>query len=375
MPKNVLLGRFGCRLLSMLFLALLFVGPVPVVAEVVHLCAPGQQTYFEAVGLWLSGSGRDGAQRLRDVHYQHHKLHHVHAEKGPGANFVKHPWSASVVYLTRYHDPRALLPLAALHIETHAMQVGVCQYQEAAETRQFLRLLFGELVKRDRGDSPEVRDLIAGMWTRMGLALRWVHRLEDAGEAFREALRYNPDDPFVLLSLSALHEKQGEYRDGAGYLDKLLRDGPRHPEARLRLALAEARLGKSRQALSKLASLSREAPEWIRVVAYQEWVQILLDLKDRAAAEEVLSEARHEFPGNPRLDVLQLYLLDDRSAGSAALLDQLATSGQGARAETPPRALYNRWPEGEMEVLRVVYTDAAAYEPLLDEALREEGCL
>ena len=364
------------RLLVFLLPALV---ATPLLAQPPRLCTPGQKTpYVESLELWLSGSAREAAGQVLRVHNRHHRRHHHHAKLKPddprarlAVNRLEHPWDEALSYLEYFHDPRTLLPIAALHAEAHALQVRSCLYQEAAETRQFLGALIGRLLDKKRGATPEVRQAAALMWTRMAVSLRTFSQIEDARASFERALEHSPDHAFTLLSLGALFEKLGDYTTAAQTFGEL----PGDEEARLRLALSEARLGQGRSAIGKLEGLTREGPEWIRAVAYQELVQLLLERKAMDEAAAVLHEGREQFPENPRLAVLQLFLRSDRSEASSQVLDQLAFSGQGPRESSTPRAIYNRWPDGADEAVADFYKAVVEYEPLLERALKQEGCL
>lgn len=347
------------------------------------LDGPELGRYVEGLKAWGSGSADDAARRVVDVHHEHHERHHYHPGIGPrttfgrrrradaDANYVDHPWVRPVTTLVRYHDPRALVSIALLHAEVHALQIEDRRVQEAAETRQFLEPLLGEMARLGRTETAEVHQALARLWTRVALSLRDAGHFDDALGAFHQALALEPEDRYVLLTVAAVDEKRGRYRDAGYALERLLEHDPEHPEARLRLALVAARQGRDEAALDRLAALSRDAPDWIRAIAYQERVQLLVSRNDEAAARTLVREARGLFPDNPRLAVLELFLADDRSA----LLDELATASQGPRTEPTPRALYNRWPAGEDELRRAVERDAEAFAPFLAAALRTEGCL
>ena len=53
----------------------------------------------------------------------------------------------------------------------------------------------------------------ASLWNVLGDALYWIERYGDAHEAYLQALRIHPDDPFTCLNLAFSHSELGRQRE------------------------------------------------------------------------------------------------------------------------------------------------------------------
>ena len=121
---------------------------------------------------------------------------------------------------------------------------------------------------------------------------------------------------------------------------ELTEDHPDQSEFRLRFALNASAAARHGTAIEELERVARgDGSAWIRVLAYQEWVQLLLEesrdeTEGRVLARSILDEARDQLPLWPSLDLLASYL-DLGSKHSDAL--RLAE-----------RVEAHVWPEGEL---------------------------
>ncbi|MDA8018903.1 MAG: hypothetical protein MPN21_15795 [Thermoanaerobaculia bacterium] len=126
---------------------------------------------------------------------------------------------------------------------------------------------------------------------------------------------------------------------------ELMDEYPRKPEFRLRYALNAAGASRTRSAIEELERVARsDGDEWIRALAYEEWVQLLLEesrgTKGRAAAREILEESRRALPSWPGLDVLASYLDLEGRRGEALHLAERVEAHLWPEFEVSPRLRY-----------------------------------
>ncbi len=156
-----------------------------------------------------------------------------------------------------------------------------------------------------------------------GLALASVDRESDAAEAFRAALKLDPDHPQALYYLAAVELNAGHAAAARGLLQRLLTVSPRYPGADEALRLAEAQLASAKgspapaeaapapaQAAPRLAGQSTAHLRLMRVTARSKADDVLRQLAAGASFEQ-LARSVSEDASAPQGGDLGLVRLTD----------------------------------------------------------------
>lgn len=167
---------------------------------------------------------------------------------------------------------------------------------------------------------------------------------------------------------------------------ELAQDVPERPEFRLRFAMAARRAARTDAALEALEAVAHsDGAEWMRVLAYEEWVQTLLEGGDgeRAKAREILAQARRQLPGRPDLDLLASHLLLSQDRRQALRLAERIEAHDWGAEELSPRLVYEVPQESEVgparaeliAILRERWQEMAAYLQALeaDDVLKRKS--
>lgn len=285
-------------------------------------------------------------------------------------------------------DPESLVPILTLH------QV---LYREAVRKAGFLlsthnRELIFKLVElyAERSGSPEGKLRAARFLMSLAAEMIWTAPPTLRARVFQQILAYDGKQETAILCLAVDAERQGRYSDAVGYLQRLSPGQHSvHQEARLRLAINLARLGKMQEARKILRELSGpEAPSappaniepWQLSVAWQELGRLQLASGDLDAAEQVLREGLKRLPEDDKL-ALQLGLVRDLKKDPRGARDAVAglgtpakTAGVGGAArhrynQLPTERLEEAWTElqeqgvGQIPALAALLGVAAAPEP------------
>lgn len=212
------------------------------------------------------------------------------------------------------------------------------------------RLLLTDLLEM-QPVRPETAELTAAAWTVLGWQLLEVYLFQSAERCLAEAVRLAPGLEAASLALAALYEGSGKYAEAANVLGTALERGDAPAEARLRRAVQWVRLGRERRAIDELAMAARPgAPDWVRIVAYEELADLQLRLDGPGAAEATLREALREFPGREQLVIQLAALLEStgRHSEAANALEALAAPSVGEAA----RGRYGTWPRDELSAVQ-----------------------
>jgi len=194
--------------------------------------------------------------------------------------------------------------------------------------------------------TPQARRDAAGLLTWLAADLRTAGRGRQALAMFQRSLAVEETDT-ALLGLATLLERSGRPADAVPPLERLLERRPDHREARLRLAVSLARLGRTEAAREHLRRVVWAADRsWMTVVAYQELARFELAAGDCVGAVRVLRSARDLFPDQPQLAVQMSWALEcaGERAGARELAAQLVERARrGATSAECPRMRYTRW--------------------------------
>lgn len=253
-------------------------------------------------------------------------------------------------------DPESLVPILTLH------QV---LYREAARKGGFLlsthnRELIFRLVAlyAERSGSPEGKLRAARFLMGLAAEMIWTAPPSLRARVFQQILAYDGRQEAALLCLAVDSERQGRYADAVGYLQRLgPGQYPIHHEARLRLAVNLARLGKMQEARKLLREISEPAApggqastaeSWQLAVAWQETARLQLAAGDLDGAEKTLREGLQRLPEDDKL-ALQLGLVRDLRKDPRGARDAVAGLGKSPGAGGAARHRYNQLPTERLE--------------------------
>ena len=162
-----------------------------------------------------------------------------------------------------------------------------------------------------------------------------------AQQSLHHALEIDPDLLPARYLQAWVGEKLHESLDMMRPWRQLMVEYPERAEYRLRFGINAAAAIRREKAFEQLQVVARsDGPEWMRALAYETWVQLMLDpemggsKKNEDAARDILREARRELSPWPTLDLLASSLaLENRRAEALRLAEQVEA---------------HVWPEGEL---------------------------
>ncbi len=250
-----------------------------------------------------------------------------------------------------------LLAQAAVHLEAsrNLQEVGRSSFSKVnLDAFERALELHRATSKADWATAPAGRLLAS-----KGILLRGGNFMVEAGESFQGALQNLPEDPSLLHCAATLEEKLGNYKAARKHLRKLVVIAPEDGEARLRLALVEARLEKLDEAEESLkVLLEMPGPSWARLMGYQELAKVRKSQGDEAGFFRTLGEAREEFPEDQALLLQEAFALRrDRRASEARSEELARLEADSGSLQPSSRLEYNEWPLEEIEPLFVALAE------------------
>jgi tetratricopeptide (TPR) repeat protein len=252
--------------------------------------------------------------------------------------------------------PDSLMATILFHREMYRWY-GARYESELAEHSWHLAVaLIEESAKLSGWQAPE--GFAEGVLLDLASDLATAAHVRPAQYLLEVALDLTPDQPEALLGLGALHERAGEPKLAVRYLEDLVDVRADHHEARLRLAVNRRRLG-NRKAAERLLEdlLTRSAPSWIQILAYQELAGLMIRSEYYNEAEQLLLRAIEDYPRNQRLRILLAYVLDmaGRPGEATAVIERLEAAA--SQHSTSPRHRYGAWPDLEPKGLHEVLAE------------------
>lgn len=136
-------------------------------------------------------------------------------------------------------------------------------------------------------------------WIRIGNSYFQRNQLDQAADAYQNALRVQPEHPDALYNLALVFGRREDYRSASRHLEKLLAKNSANAEAIVLLCQAKLRLNELPSALRCVTSfleLSRSDPATNLALA-----QILAEYQLYQEAVEVLDKARVAHPDSPQI--------------------------------------------------------------------------
>ncbi|HWM95393.1 MAG TPA: tetratricopeptide repeat protein [Thermoanaerobaculia bacterium] len=266
-------------------------------------------------------------------------------------------------------DPESLVPVLTLHQVLYRDALRKPSFQISTHSRELVFRLI-DLYAETRG-TPEAKTKAAHFMMGLAAEMIWNAPPSMRARVFRQILAYDENQEAALLCLAVDSERQGRYSEAVGHLERLIRQNPANDEARLRLAVNLARLGKAQDARKLLREVSAGKTEsWQLAVAWQELGRLLLASGDLAGAEQTLREGLQRLPDDDKL-ALQLGLVldlrkDPRGAREAVAGLGEKTGGEGGAA----RHRYNQLPLERLDEAWAELQETAVEQiPLLAAAL------
>ncbi|MES1245575.1 MAG: tetratricopeptide repeat protein [Acidobacteriota bacterium] len=271
----------------------------------------------------------------------------------------------------------ALVPLLTLHQVIYRDAVRRQAFLISTHDRELvfrLAALYAEL-----DGTPAGRKKAARFLDGIAAEMIWTAPPSLRARLFQQILSFDPEDRTALLCMAVDAERQGRYAEAAAGLERLDRIVAGDPEARLRLAVNLARIGKvqeARRILAEVAKTSGSEP-WQAAVAAQELARLLIAAGDLDAAEAAVREGLGRLPDDDKL-ALQLGMIRDlrkdprgaREAVARVGIKAGGTSGRGGEA----RHRYNRMPLEDLDrAWSELQQNAADLLPTLAEVLGVPG--
>lgn len=245
-------------------------------------------------------------------------------------------------------DPEVLLPLALLHAELYRHLRTRKELYLAESARRTSAELAAAYAERGGSESVAAQALLSLAADLLASGVQAASRA-----LLDRALALDGRNEAVGLFLAASAERDGDYPRAVEVLSRLVEIHPDSAEARLRLGVNLARVGKASEALPIYQRLTSEpGPDWVRTVAFQELVRFQLREKRPDRAVALLRQAVARLPGQTQLAVQLAYLLDRQGEGEAArqILAEVKPRTEGAG--TSPRHRYGQWPSAALDEVR-----------------------
>ena len=180
-------------------------------------------------------------------------------------------------------DPRshyAFADLGRVHVARQDWGAAEAAYRRAIELRRVESVYYTDLAR---------------VLAQMGES-----RLGDAAEAYREAIRHDPDEPALGLELAAIQQKRGDPEAAAEWLAQSLERAPADLDLRDRLIATLLEAGNKRRAIQVAEAGVALAPESAR--AHLTHGLVLMEVGHPAAAAKALVLARDLDPELPGID-------------------------------------------------------------------------
>jgi tetratricopeptide (TPR) repeat protein len=185
-------------------------------------------------------------------------------------------------------------------------------------------------VSRLLGGQPNAREL--GLqrpdFVAEGLALERANDLDAALTSYRLALRSQPDDPKILLSMAIVFTKSGRADEAVRSYRKILDGAPTHPGANYGIAFLLLKRGDTDGAIAHLETFLATAPSGAENARWLNHAQTTLrDLRGETAPEASADDAAVEARGPIDTPLRHAAIRDMTSDEHGASAPQLRATG------------------------------------------------
>lgn len=255
--------------------------------------------------------------------------------------------------------PEAALGLALFHADLQQDYTRRKSYLLEAHARRMVET-FAALYA-ERGADVQAKAMAANVLVSLAGSLQQPGTSGTSERLFRRTLELDPTNTAALIAMAANMERVGQYHRTLQYLESLLKVQPDHPEGRLRMAVNLERVGAEGTARKLREGCTAEGnPAWVRVVAYQEIVTMLIEDDRFEQAGRLLRQALALFPGEEGLTMQLTYVLDRqrRPLDSLALVREVGTGA--ATVDLSPRYRYAQPPSEDLARVRETLTARSA---------------
>ena len=127
----------------------------------------------------------------------------------------------------------------------------------------FLDLNEYEPARRDLDTALKLDPKLPGVQTLAGTARDKTGAIKEAEEAFREALKINPDDFDANLYLGAILSKRRDLDEGRLYLERAVRLNPTSSMAGYEMGMLQSTSGRYQAAADQLEKVVKSDPDWL----------------------------------------------------------------------------------------------------------------
>ena len=127
----------------------------------------------------------------------------------------------------------------------------------------FLDLNEYEPARRDLDTALKLDPKLPGVQTLAGTARDKTGAIKEAEEAFREALKINPDDFDANLYLGAILSKRRDLDEGRLYLERAVRLNPTSSMAGYEIGMLQSTSGRYQAAADQLEKVVKSDPDWL----------------------------------------------------------------------------------------------------------------
>lgn len=241
-----------------------------------------------------------------------------------------------------------LIPILTLHQVLYRDAARTQLYLLSTHSRELIFQLVGLYAASDR--SSDAKKRAAGFLTALAAEMIWTAPPSMRDRLFQRILALDETEETTLLCLAVDAERQGRYSEAVSALERLVRVYPGDIEARLRLAVNLARLGKVQDARKLLTEISAGKADpanpvepWHLAVAWQEIGRLLIGSGDLDQAEAVLRAGLQRLPDDEKI-ALQLALIRDLRKDPRGARDAVSSLGSKPGSGSSPRHRYNRLP-------------------------------
>ena len=243
-------------------------------------------------------------------------------------------------------DAESLVPVLTLHQVLYRDAVRKSGFLLSTHNRELIFKLTD--LYAERSNHPERRGRAARFLMGLAAEMIWTAPPTMRARLFQQIVTYDDKQETALLCLAVDSERQGRYADAVGYLQRL----PAEPEARLRLAVNLARIGRvqdSRKLLREVGEQTSPKPEpWQLAIAWQELGRLQIAAGDLQGAEQTLREGLRRLPEDDKLAV-QLGMVRDLKKDPRGGRDAVAGLGKTPGTGGAARNRYNQLPTDKLE--------------------------
>lgn len=240
-------------------------------------------------------------------------------------------------------DAESLVPVLTLHQVLYRDAVRKSAFLLSTHNRELVFRL-ADLYSQ-RSGSPDRKSRAARFLMGLAAEMIWTAPPSLRARVFQQILAYDDKQETVILCLAVDAERQGRYAEAVGHLQRL----PGSSEARLRLAVNLARIGRGQDARKLLREAGEEEAEpWQLAVAWQELSRLRVAAGDLQGAEQTLREGLRRLPEDDKL-AIQLGLVRDLKKDPRGGREAVAGLGKTPGAGGAARHRYNQLPTQKLD--------------------------